>query len=41
MYINALATAGVKDASVYVTAPFSVSGTPALTGIIKAYEVFF
>ena len=39
MYINALATAGVKDASVYVTAPFSVSGTAALTGIIKAYEV--
>ena len=41
MYINALATAGVKDASVYVTAPFSVSGTAALTGIIKAYEGFF
>lgn len=39
MYINALATAGVKDASIYVTAPFSVSGTAALTGIIKAYEV--
>lgn len=39
MYINALATAGVKDATVYVTAPFSVSGTAALTGIIKAYEV--
>lgn len=39
MYINALATAGVKDADVYVTAPFPVSGTAALTGIIKAYEV--
>lgn len=39
MYINALATAGVKDASIYVTAPFTVSGTAALTGIIKAYEV--
>ena len=39
MYINALATAGVKDANVYVTAPFSVSGTAALTGIIKAYEI--
>lgn len=39
MYINALATAGVKDASVYVTAPSSVSGTAGLTGIIKAYEV--
>lgn len=39
MYINALATAGVKDANVYVTAPFPVSGTAALTGLIKAYEV--
>lgn len=38
MYISALATAGVKDAKVYVTAPFSVSGTAALTGLIKAYE---
>lgn len=38
MYINALTTAGVKDAQVYVTAPFQVSGTGALTGIIKAYE---
>ncbi|WP_132748180.1 DUF1002 domain-containing protein [Scopulibacillus darangshiensis] len=39
MYLNALATAGVKDASVYVTAPFEVSGTAGLTGLIKAYEV--
>lgn len=39
MYLNALMTAGVKDAKVYVTAPFEVSGTAALTGIIKAYEV--
>ncbi|WP_110927552.1 DUF1002 domain-containing protein [Bacillus massiliglaciei] len=39
MYINALATAGVKDATVYVTAPIPVSGTAALTGVIKAYEV--
>ena len=39
MYMNALSTAGVKDASVYVTAPFNVSGTGALTGLIKAYEV--
>ncbi|WP_353948528.1 DUF1002 domain-containing protein [Sporolactobacillus sp. Y61] len=39
MYINALATAGVKDADVYITAPFPVSGTAALTGMIKAYEV--
>ncbi|RYM06741.1 DUF1002 domain-containing protein [Sporolactobacillus sp. THM7-7] len=38
MYVNALATAGVKDAQVYVTAPFPVSGTAALTGLIKAYE---
>jgi len=39
MYINPLATAGVTDAQIYVTAPFSVSGTGALTGILKAYEV--
>ncbi|MFC5713391.1 DUF1002 domain-containing protein [Thalassorhabdus alkalitolerans] len=39
MYANALVTAGVKDADIYVTAPFQVSGTAALTGLIKAYEV--
>lgn len=39
MYLNALMTAGVKDATIYVTAPFKVSGTAALTGLIKAYEV--
>lgn len=39
MYLNALATAGVKDAKIYVTAPFDVSGTAGLTGLIKAYEV--
>lgn len=39
MYLNALITAGVKDADIYVTAPFSVSGTAGLTGLIKAYEV--
>lgn len=39
MYVNALITAGVKDATIYITAPFSVSGTAALTGIIKAYEI--
>lgn len=39
MYINALITAGVKDAKIYITAPTSVSGTAALTGIIKAYEI--
>ncbi|MDE5413937.1 DUF1002 domain-containing protein [Alkalihalobacterium chitinilyticum] len=39
MYANALVTAGVKDADIYVTAPFEVSGTAGLTGIIKAYEI--
>ncbi|QNF30735.1 DUF1002 domain-containing protein [Metabacillus elymi] len=39
MYLNALMTAGVKDATIYVTAPFEVSGTAALTGLIKAYEI--
>src|SRR5690606_13732299 len=39
MYANALITAGVKDAKIYITAPGNVSGTAALTGIIKAYEV--
>src|SRR5699024_11278483 len=35
---NALATAGVSGAEIYVTAPLDVSGTGALTGIMKAYE---
>lgn len=39
MYANALITAGVEDAEIYVTAPMPVSGTAALTGIIKAYEI--
>src|SRR5690625_7847546 len=39
MYGNALSTAGVKDAKIYITAPFEVSGTGALTGIMQAYEV--
>lgn len=39
MYSNALITAGLKDANISITAPFSVSGTAALTGIMKAYEV--
>ncbi|ARK29368.1 DUF1002 domain-containing protein [Halalkalibacter krulwichiae] len=39
MYANALITAGVEDADIYVTAPIKVSGTAALTGLIKAYEV--
>ncbi len=38
MYVNALTTAGVEDARVIVAAPFEVSGTAALTGIIKAFE---
>lgn len=38
MYRNALITAGVKDANVKVTSPINVSGTAALTGIIKAFE---
>ncbi|SCZ09818.1 DUF1002 domain-containing protein [Alkaliphilus peptidifermentans] len=38
MYENALTTAGVKDAKVIAAAPFNVSGTAALTGILKAFE---
>ena len=38
MVINSLATAGIKDAKVKVAAPFDVSGTAALAGIIKAFE---
>ena len=38
MYANALATAGVKDAQVEVDAPFPVSGTAALAGILTAYQ---
>lgn len=39
MFANALATAGVTDADVYVTAPFLVSGTAGLTGLLKAFEI--
>lgn len=39
LYANAMVTAGIKDADVYVTAPFEVSGTAGLTGILKAFEV--
>lgn len=39
MYVNALITAGIKDAKIYITSPIPVSGTAALTGIIKAYEI--
>lgn len=38
MYINAMITAGIADASVKVSAPYPLSGTAALTGIYKAYE---
>ncbi|MBU5678154.1 DUF1002 domain-containing protein [Alkaliphilus sp. MSJ-5] len=38
MYQSALVTAGVKDAKVIAAAPFPVSGTGALTGILKAFE---
>jgi uncharacterized protein YpuA (DUF1002 family) len=38
MYANAMATAGISDAEVIVAAPFKVSGTAALTGIMKAFE---
>ncbi|MCR4716050.1 MAG: DUF1002 domain-containing protein [Lachnospiraceae bacterium] len=38
MYINALATAGVENAYVTVVGPFSISGTAALVGTMKAYE---
>jgi len=38
MYKNALITAGIKDAKIIVASPVNVSGTAALTGIIKAFE---
>lgn len=38
MYENALATAGVENASVHVVAPTEITGTAALVGIMKAYE---
>ncbi len=38
IYSNALVTAGITDAEIIVSAPYSVSGTAALTGIYKAYE---
>ena len=37
MYTNALVTAGISDANVTVAAPFSISGTAALVGAMKAY----
>ncbi|WFA09249.1 DUF1002 domain-containing protein [Tissierella sp. Yu-01] len=38
-YINALITAGVEDADIKITSPKNATGTAALTGIMKAYEV--
>ncbi|MHC6179237.1 DUF1002 domain-containing protein [Clostridium sp. JNZ X4-2] len=38
MIKNALITAGIKNADVKVSAPFNVSGTAALTGILKGFE---
>lgn len=38
MFANAMVTAGVENAHVIAGAPFNVSGTAALTGIIKAFE---
>lgn len=37
-YRNAMTTAGIENAYVYVTAQGKVSGTAALTGILKSYE---
>lgn len=38
MLRNALVTAGISDAVVKANAPYPVSGTGALTGIMKGYE---
>lgn len=38
MFANAMVTAGVQNAHVIAGAPFGVSGTAALTGIMKAFE---
>ncbi|MCR6515848.1 MAG: DUF1002 domain-containing protein [Clostridium sp.] len=38
MISNTLVTAGVNDANVIAAAPFQVSGTGALTGILKGFE---
>jgi uncharacterized protein YpuA (DUF1002 family) len=37
MYKNALITAGLEDADVYVAAPTNISGTSALIGAVKGY----
>lgn len=38
MISNTLVTAGINDANVIAAAPFQVSGTGALTGILKGFE---
>lgn len=38
MIKNALITAGIENADVKAAAPFNVSGTAALTGILKGFE---
>ena len=38
MYAAALVTAGVSDVLITAAAPFPVSGTAALTGVVKAFE---
>ncbi|WP_459480970.1 DUF1002 domain-containing protein [Clostridium saccharoperbutylacetonicum] len=38
MIKNALITAGIENANVKAAAPFEVSGTAALTGILKGFE---
>lgn len=38
MIKNALITAGIENANVKAAAPFQVSGTAALTGILKGFE---
>lgn len=37
-YADALTTVGISDADIIVSAPFDVSGTAALTGIMKGFE---
>lgn len=38
MIKNALVTAGIENAKIIAAAPFKVSGTAALTGILKGFE---
>lgn len=39
MYRNALITAGITDADVTVVGPFNITGTAALVGAMKVYEL--